>query len=203
MKIEYKVIIFVVVIIAIFLFINNKSEHLDATVPLSNEAIQNIASVYADTKGTNAFNNITVTGKIKSPNGKFSFAMQDDGNLAIYDDTGKQVWSRMDSTLYSPNRKIRFEVQDDANILVRQNEGNVVKWDRSRQLSFPDGKYMMNLQEDGKLVIYDTVKFDTKWASDWHPTRLDSPGRNYSIVVNDTDGKPITRSKYEMRSVKT
>ena len=58
------IIVLIIVLIIVYL-LRNRSEHLDsAPTPLSNEAIQNIASVYADTKGTTSFNNVNVTGQL-------------------------------------------------------------------------------------------------------------------------------------------
>jgi hypothetical protein len=44
------------------LFLMQNKEHAGSTQPLSNEAVQNIAKVYADTKGTATFNNIKTNG---------------------------------------------------------------------------------------------------------------------------------------------
>ena len=68
MKTEHKVIVVVLLIIIGFLFFNNQSEHVDNVAPqtLSNEAIQNIVSVYANTTGTSTFNNLNVTNNLKS-----------------------------------------------------------------------------------------------------------------------------------------
>jgi hypothetical protein len=58
------IILFIIVIILLYL-LNNKKENagnVSQNIPLSNEAIQNIASVYANTAGTSSFNNLNVTG---------------------------------------------------------------------------------------------------------------------------------------------
>jgi hypothetical protein len=61
-----KYIIGGLIIILFVLFLLNKKEHAGSTPPttpnLSNEAIQNIAKVYADTNNTATFNNLNVTG---------------------------------------------------------------------------------------------------------------------------------------------
>jgi hypothetical protein len=53
-----KHIIIGLIIVLLVLFFVQKKEHAGSTPPLSNEAIQNIAKVYADTTGTASFNNI-------------------------------------------------------------------------------------------------------------------------------------------------
>ena len=60
-----KIIIAIVIIIIIFIIIilYKNSENFDA----SSESVQNIASVYADTKGTATFNNIKISGDITNP----------------------------------------------------------------------------------------------------------------------------------------
>ena len=50
----------ILLLIIILVVMNQKSEHLESP-NLSNEAIQNIASVYANTTGEAIFNNIKVT----------------------------------------------------------------------------------------------------------------------------------------------
>ena len=60
----YIIIILLVLLVGVYLY-NNKKEHAGnvSSSTLSNQAIQNIASVYADTTGTATFNNIRTTGK--------------------------------------------------------------------------------------------------------------------------------------------
>jgi hypothetical protein len=75
------IIIIVVIIIALF-FLYRKQENF--TTSESNEAIQNIASVYSDTSGTVFFNNVTATGNIK-PNtiGNSNWNIDQSGNVTI------------------------------------------------------------------------------------------------------------------------
>lgn len=65
-----KHIIIGLVVILIVLFLVQQKEHAGSTPPttipnLSNEAIQNISKVYADTSNTATFNNINTTGTIR------------------------------------------------------------------------------------------------------------------------------------------
>jgi microcystin-dependent protein len=60
------ILILVIIIITLILLLQKKSEKFDASVNLtnlSNEAIQNIASLYANTSEEVVFNNIRVTGR--------------------------------------------------------------------------------------------------------------------------------------------
>ncbi len=66
MKLQH-IIIGLIILVGLLLFIQKK-EHAGSTPSttpqLSNEAIQNIAKVYADTSNTATFNNLNVTSKI-------------------------------------------------------------------------------------------------------------------------------------------
>jgi len=60
------------------------------------EAVQNIASVYAEsTNSTSTFNNIRVTGnndgKLTSPNGNYKLSIDDNGKLHVTDTTNKEL----------------------------------------------------------------------------------------------------------------
>ncbi len=65
MKNKYIIITLIIFIILLFI-IQQKKEHAGSTPlptpPLSNEAIQNISKIYADTNNTATFNNLNVTG---------------------------------------------------------------------------------------------------------------------------------------------
>ena len=96
MKTKY-IIALIIILIAI-LFLYKQRENLDAS-GLSNEALQNIASVYnnQNMQVTNlkVTNDMNVSGKISvpklcSPNGNYCVSMQDDGNLVVYDKDNKQ-----------------------------------------------------------------------------------------------------------------
>jgi hypothetical protein len=101
-----KHIIIGLVILLFVVFFTQKKEHAGSTTQtLSNEAIQNIAKVYADTNSIAAFNNIKVTGKILgkltgdvsgnisgklvSPDAKYSIELDNSGNLLFYNETRK------------------------------------------------------------------------------------------------------------------
>jgi microcystin-dependent protein len=57
-----KHIIIGLLILLVVLFLMQNKEHAGSTPALSNEAVQSIAKVYADTNGTATFNNTRITG---------------------------------------------------------------------------------------------------------------------------------------------
>ena len=78
-----RILVIIILLLILFWVIGHKEEHLDAST-LSTEAIQNIASVYADTKNEAVFNNVKVTGKINGDvNGNITGNVKGnvDGNL--------------------------------------------------------------------------------------------------------------------------
>jgi hypothetical protein len=108
------ILILILVIIGLY-FLYEDQENLDSTSTtqnLSNEAIQNIASIYNNQNMTvtnltatnqanikdakmsgnlNVSGSITgnVTGKLTSPNGKYSLNISDDGKITLYNDSNK------------------------------------------------------------------------------------------------------------------
>ena len=97
-----KHIIIGLIIVLVVLFFVQKKEHAGSTTPaqnLSNEAIQNIAKIYADTNNEATFNNIksigkitgnvtgNVTGKLVSSDGNYSVSIDNTGNLVLLNGT--------------------------------------------------------------------------------------------------------------------
>ena len=97
----------------------------------SNEAVQNIASVYADTSGTATFNNITLTCKLYSPTQKYYMQIGDDGNLSIYNNSGNLQSSIGTSGFINPtNPKLGFggtgyyvDLQTNGDMCVNNGKG--------------------------------------------------------------------------------
>ena len=103
----------------------------------SNEAVQNIASVYADTSGTITVNNLTATGnltvggKIYSPTQKYYMQLEDDGNLSIYNNSGNLQSSIGTSGFINPiNPKLGFggtgysvDLQSNGDMCVNSGKG--------------------------------------------------------------------------------
>lgn len=94
-------VIFLLVIIIAILFLYKKQENFTSTE--SNEAVQNIASVYAETSGTVSFNNLNVTG---------NFNMIPRGTVvAWYDASTNNApdgWHICDGTQGTPDLRGRF-----------------------------------------------------------------------------------------------
>ena len=93
-----------IVLVIIYLSQTQKRENLDAP-NLSNEAIQNIASVYANTSGEAVFNKIKVTGTSNLvPRGTIVAWNPPDGKL----DKAPDTWAFCDGTNGTPNLRGRF-----------------------------------------------------------------------------------------------
>jgi hypothetical protein len=89
---KFKYVLLTIIIILTILFLYNKQENIDSTNTLqnlSNEAIQNIASVYnnknlqvTNLKVTNDINaSGNIIGSLTSSNKKFQINMQDNGDM--------------------------------------------------------------------------------------------------------------------------
>ncbi len=156
---KQKYIIIIIIIIVIVLFFYNKSEHLDTT-SISNEAIQNIASVYADSKQTATFNNIKsigggtfnniktteiVSGKIKSNNEQYILEIQDNGNLMIQDKDNKILWQ---SISFTPDSYKTTGLNENGN-------GNSAFLDRHNIDCGDKGLNRMQLRNKGNKMSYD------------------------------------------------
>jgi len=90
----------IILLVVILVVMNKKAEHLDAP-NLSNEAIQNISSVYANTAGQAVFNNIKVTGNADFGNFKGIIVMWSGSNVP-------SGWTLCDGTNGTPDLRGRF-----------------------------------------------------------------------------------------------
>ncbi len=92
-----------------------------------------------------------------SPNGKYKFINQRDGNLVVYNlEKNKAIWSSgstKEPGLNGYKSPAYFMVQPDGNLVLYDKNGNV-QWS-SR--SYGKGKFpfSLNMQDDGNLVLYD------------------------------------------------
>jgi hypothetical protein len=91
MKDKYIIIVILFLIAVLFLYNYQENITSDSGKTLSDEALQNIASVYGNKDGTVTFNNVKITGNVNSPTQKYNMKLQDDGNLCIYDVSGNKV----------------------------------------------------------------------------------------------------------------
>jgi hypothetical protein len=109
MKLDY--IFGIIIIILIILIIFKKKEHLTAA---SNEAIQNVAKIYADASGTVTFNNVTVgdtidlinPAKINKANTVKRWSLRNWGSATSTDD-GLELW-QYDAKTGVSNRYFSF-----------------------------------------------------------------------------------------------
>ena len=102
-NIFYIILIALVCIVIYKLY--NKQENFTETVQ-SNEGVQNIASVYADTTGTVGFNNVNITGNF-NVTGKFN--MLPTGSIIMWNgNTAPSGWALCDGTQNTPDLRGRF-----------------------------------------------------------------------------------------------
>jgi len=88
-----------------------------------------------------------------SPNGRYKFVMQGDGNAVIYDG-GRAIW---ESNTAGPNR--RFVFQNDGNLVIYAGSQHVwTAWTHDK------GGTLLVMQDDGNLVLY-TPAYEAVWAS--------------------------------------
>ena len=109
-----KYTVFLLLAIVVIAFLWNKNENLDAT-PLSNEAIQNIASVYNKDNLTatniNATSNLTTAGNLTVNSGMITFpgskqAVQQGNGKTSFNDTDGANWIRGDRNVISGSVEI-------------------------------------------------------------------------------------------------
>ena len=94
-----------------------------------------------------------------SPNGKYKFINQQDGNLVVYNlEKNKAIWSSD-----SLKKKYQNEYDSPAYFMV-QPDGNLVLYDLYGQVRWSSGSYgkgtfpfSLNMQDDGNLVLYDAL----------------------------------------------
>jgi hypothetical protein len=148
MKTEH--IIIGLIILMVVLFLMQKKEHAGSTQALSNEAVQNIAKVYADTTGTATFNNTKATGtsdfNIIRGYGEATFNSTStfkggkgdiggthfpwwDGTNFIRGPTQIDGLVKMNKgfTALSPNNQYELKITDDGNLVISKSDGTL-KW---------------------------------------------------------------------------
>jgi hypothetical protein len=129
-----------------------KKEHTSGSVPvtptLSNEAIQNIAKVYADTNNTATFNNIRTTGEA-TINGSVTFNQ----NTNFKGGANPNNWQT-----HLPHTNGENYIRGPTNI------DGYVKMNKGFEVLSPNGQFRLVLQDDGALALYKgtEVKWPTK-----------------------------------------
>lgn len=107
----------------------------------------------ADTPSTGAARDRLVAGSVlatgtalASQDGRYTFAMQDDGNAVVYSAAGRVLW--MSGSSMSPGSSL--VMQSDGNAVVYAPEGAAV-WSSG---TFDNPGAWIVLQNDGNLVVY-------------------------------------------------
>ncbi len=163
---DFKYVLVIIIIIVVILFLYNKQENVDTVgVPLSNEAIQAIASVY-NTQNFKA-TNIEATGLIK---GKLTGDVSGNltGNL-----TGNAIGNltgNVKGELHSPNGKYKLSIDDDGNLHVKNQDNNDVNikgnfaGDFMGNLYNSGRKAFLTVQDDLNLVMYCKQNGSALWS---------------------------------------
>ncbi len=174
MKTKY--IIITLIIVLVILFFVQKKEHAGSTQALSNEAIQNIAKVYADTTGTAAFNNLTANGaNIKNTTVT--------GNVRFMG-SGDDTWFPFtDGRNYIGGPTIIKGDADFRNTTSFKGAGT----DRQTHFPFSDGKNYIrgSTRVDGNTTFTDAVNFKGNGTDTWFPF---TDGKNYIRGETNMDG---------------
>jgi len=114
-----QIILGLIVVLVIVFILTQRRENDDGTIApsttLSNEAVQSIASVYANTTGTAAFNNINVTGVSTLANAQVSTSnLVPQGTIVAWyppngvATTAPPSWALCDGTNNTPDLRGRF-----------------------------------------------------------------------------------------------
>jgi hypothetical protein len=99
--------------------------------------------------------------ELVSANGRYHLALQNDGNLVIYDGTPAQaIWATGTWNLPADRRPTHADMQTDGN-LVLYNDANQPAWACG---SFGSSNPYLELQDDGNLVVYQNGRTPI-WAS--------------------------------------
>jgi hypothetical protein len=101
-----------------------------------------------------------------SANGNFKAVMQTDGNLVVYNNSGKTLWASNTFTTNKTKLPYTAVMQDDGNFVIYNVKGESV-WASQTWHSKPDDTYSLIMQDDGLLTLYgvdELPKWNTKTA---------------------------------------
>jgi hypothetical protein len=182
---ETKYIIIGLLIILVVLFLMQKKEHAGSTQALSNEAVQNIAKVYADTNGTATFNNIKNTGDATFNGIKNTGTLTTNGEASFASVTNLKGGGKGDIQTHLPfwdgKNYIRGPTQIDGDTTINGNFNINNKKFRM---------FWMNLGGGSGYKVVKDPKGNTYNAKDWI---LFSGGPvhanfvHYALIVNKAD----------------
>lgn len=155
---------------------DNKLERLENIDSLDNEAVRNIASVYANTTGTSSFNNINATNSITAGSiASNNINVTDNitaGSMTSKNITGTNITSsnvtagKFFGQICSPNGQYCIGIGNDGVIretnggaVMNMNVGNI-----SGNLYNACGSAYLILQDDSNLVQYDQKNGGPLWS---------------------------------------
>jgi len=105
----------------------------------------------------------TTNATIVSQNGRFTAAMQSDGNLCIYDN-GSYIWGS-GSGQSGPHAAYSLAVQSDGNLVIYRAGTSTTIWNIGGTSSTPKA-YSLIMQNDGNLCLYPLpLGQPSKWCS--------------------------------------
>jgi hypothetical protein len=146
--------------------IAGKPTPTSATVP-GQSMVVDYVSVWQRGGSSSAHNQLpagqrlTPGQELVSSNGRYHLALQNDGNLVIYDGTPAQaIWATGTWNLPADRRPTHADMQTDGN-LVLYNDANQPAWASG---SFGSSNPYLELQDDGNLVVYQNGRTPI-WAS--------------------------------------
>jgi hypothetical protein len=118
--------------------------------------------------GTGLFDGQTITA------GNYLLAMQTDGNLVVYTQTGRPLWNT--GTWGQPGDSLTM--QSDGNLVIYNVHGRPIWW--SGTYGYPGAFALM--QSDANFVVYSSSN-QPLWASNSELTRYPSGASGYDISV--------------------
>ena len=124
----YKILGLIILVILIYIIFNLRegfdvSGTTSTLTPQSNEAVQNIAKIYADASGTVTFNNIRILGNvdvsgITTLNNKLNVT----GETTVGNLKGQNIYGDLYGNLYgelsSPSRKYKISMQNNGDVSI-------------------------------------------------------------------------------------
>ena len=153
----YKILGLIILVILIYIIFNLR-EGFDVSgtstlTPQSNEAIQNIAKIYADASGTVTFNNVNIIGNLNViPRGCI---------MAFNSETAPTGWAVCDGTNGTPDLRGRF-----IRMWYRRTGSDV--WGDSLDIKIPNATGTGDQSELSiASFIRDGVNFKTKMMNHW------------------------------------
>jgi microcystin-dependent protein len=187
------VILLLVIIIAI-VFLYKKQENF--TSAESNEAVQNIASVYADTSGTVSFNNAQITGNL-SVSGNFNMIPR--GSIIAFNATTAPTgWALCDGGTYTASNGDKVTTPDLRGRFIRMSysmtgaNGGDVNGDNlpiniSDNNAIPMNVFQRGGPNYGKMQQH---KFGEFGGTDWRQSIIDEmPTHTHNVIANQNNSQ--------------